>query len=218
MPRRAPSAGESRLAPPHFQRRQDGMASLKNRLVGSEHDNEPESVKRYRQFLAGACPRAPGACVGAPRRAACRLYARMHTGSTMPPDLRSAATGDIDSSILQTSTNRLLLQSWLPDGGSAHMLVQKSPAQGVRSLALAANAARALAVHHHLVPTILTSALCAGLAPQLPLSTPGSFAEDEATGRHRFACAADCEPAQALADCMCSCVGHMGWPCVGVYA
>ena len=78
----------------------------------------------------------------------------MHTGSTMPPDLRSAATGDIDSSILQTSTNRLLLQSWLPDGGSAHMLVQRSPAQGVRSLALA-NAARALAVH--LVPTILTS-------------------------------------------------------------
>ena len=79
----------------------------------------------------------------------------MHTGSTMPPDLRSAATGDIDSSILQTSTNRLLLQSWLPDGGSAHMLVQRSPAQGVRSLALAAYAARALAVH--LVPTILTS-------------------------------------------------------------
>jgi len=73
----------------------------------------------------------------------------------MPPDLRSAATGDIDSSILQTSTNRLLLQSWLPDGGSAHMLVQRSPAQGVRSLALAAYAARALAVH--LVPTILTS-------------------------------------------------------------
>ena len=48
----------------------------------------------------------------------------------MPPDLRAAGSGDIDSSMLQTSTNRLLLQSWLPDGGSAHALAHKSKAKG----------------------------------------------------------------------------------------
>lgn len=148
-------------------------------------------------------------CVGVSCDAAFRLRVRMHTGSTMPPDLRSAATGDIDSSILETSTNRLLLQSWLPDGGSAHMLVQKTPAHGVRSLALAPNAAWVLALHF--VHTIVTSASCAGLAPQLPLSTTGSFHEDETTGRHRSACAAECEPAEALAPCICflraACVG-----------
>ena len=53
----------------------------------------------------------------------------------MPPDLRSAATGDIDSTMLQTSTNRLLLQSWLPDGGSTHVLAQRSPAHGAQSSA-----------------------------------------------------------------------------------
>lgn len=53
------------------------------------------------------------------------------SGSTMPPDLRTAAPGDIDSSMLQTSTNRLLLQSWLPDGGHTHTLAQKTPAHGI---------------------------------------------------------------------------------------
>ena len=78
MPRRATSAGESRLAPPHSQRRRDGVAALKNRLAGGENDNEPESVKRYRQFLAGACPRAPGAraprCMPLTRAHAHRLH------------------------------------------------------------------------------------------------------------------------------------------------
>jgi len=49
----------------------------------------------------------------------------------MPPDLlRSAAPGDIDSSILQHSTNRLLLQSWLPDGGYVRSLAHRSHAPG----------------------------------------------------------------------------------------
>ena len=48
----------------------------------------------------------------------------------MPPDLRAAGSGDIDSSMLQTSTNRLLLQSWLPDGGSTQALSHKSKPQG----------------------------------------------------------------------------------------
>ncbi len=49
----------------------------------------------------------------------------------MPPDLRAAAPGDIDSSMLNTSTNRLLLQSWLPDGGSTHALAHRPQAPGV---------------------------------------------------------------------------------------
>jgi len=73
------SSGESRLiAPPHSQRRRDGVAALKNRLApGGENDNEPESVKRYRQFLAGACPHSPSACVGAPA-SLCMPFTRAH--------------------------------------------------------------------------------------------------------------------------------------------
>jgi hypothetical protein len=49
----------------------------------------------------------------------------------MPADLRLAAPTDIDCGMLQSSTNRLLLQSWLPNGGPISSLAQpKSPAQG----------------------------------------------------------------------------------------
>jgi len=60
----------------------------------------------------------------------------------MPPDLRSAATGDIDSTMLETSTSRLLLQSWLPDGGSTHVLAQRTPAHGAQSVRGARSARR----------------------------------------------------------------------------
>ena len=56
------------------------------------------------------------------------------TGSTRPPDERLVAPGEIDSGLLQNSTNRLLLQSWLPDGRDARALATlRNPAQGINT-------------------------------------------------------------------------------------
>jgi hypothetical protein len=93
----------------------------------------------------------------------------------MPPDLRSAATGDIDSTMLQTSTNRLLLQSWLPDGGSTHSLAQKKPAHGTLMLLEIEYGCeiRLTVVYSATVPT-----------PQRPKSTPDR--NEEELGLHRL--------------------------------